>query len=426
MGMSNEVKVGAFTVCGMVLLALMLLGLSGATIFGPRQYTLYTTFPEVIGLNPAAEVRFAGVLAGKVERVETEGMHVLVTMSVNDEIRIPHASKITVSSSGFLGEKYINILPAKDTGIYLDDGDRVAGTPEESMETVMARLSVLVEQAHEMLNGINGVINNPDLNTSLVATAVNLKDITSNVRDMTGAFSRMAVRNESEINRMVHSLSMLSVSLSNAAQEVEVMVKDFSGDGEAAANLRATVANIATTSARIDNMAKSLEGVVTNPQTAEDLQAVLHNTRKVTEKADKMMSGLGGGAISPGLEVMYSGQESNWRANFDVTVSPSEKSLFKIGVNDIGEGNRFNLQAGQRMGALTARAGIIDGEVGLGLDADAGKYWRFSVDAYDLNNIRLRPRASVRVAKSTYLFGQVDDVNDGDRRATYVGVRQEF
>ena len=243
---------------------------------------------------------------------------------------------------------------------------------------------------------------------------------------MTGAFSRMAVRNEGEINRMVHSLSMLSVSLSNAAQEVAVMVKDFSGDGEAAANLRATVANIATTSARIDNMAKSLEGVVTNPQTAEDLQAVLHNTRKVTEKADKMMSGLGGGAISPGLEVMYSGQESNWRANFDVTVSPSEKSLFKIGVNDIGEGNRFNLQAGQRMGALTARAGIIDGEVGLGLDADAGKYWRFSVDAYDLNNIRLRPRASVRVAKSTYLFGQVDDVNDGDRRATYVGVRQEF
>ena len=78
------------------------------------------------------------------------------------------------------------------------------------------------------------------------------------------------------------------------------------------------------------------------------------------------------------------------------------------------------------MGALTARAGIIDGEVGLGLDADAGKYWRFSLDAYDLNNIRLRPRASVRVAKSTYLFGQVDDVNDDDRRATYVGVRQEF
>ena len=52
--MSNEVKVGAFTVCGMVLLALMLLGLSGAAIFGPSQYTLYTTFPEVIGLNPAA------------------------------------------------------------------------------------------------------------------------------------------------------------------------------------------------------------------------------------------------------------------------------------------------------------------------------------------------------------------------------------
>lgn len=424
--MSNEVKVGAFTVCGLALLAAMLIGLSGVTLFSPSQYTLYVTFPEVVGLNPAAEVRFAGVLAGKVNSVETEGMHVLVTMSVNHDIRIPHASKITVSSSGFLGEKYINILPARDTGVYLDPDDRVAGSPEESMETVMAKLSVLIEQAHEMLNGINSVVNNPDMNASLVATAINLKDITGNVREMTGTFSRMAAHNESEINRMVHGLSMLSVSLASAAQEVEAMVKDFSGDGEAAANLRATVANIATTSARIDNMAKSLEGVVTDPQTAEDLRAVLHNTRQVTEKADKMMSGLGGGAITPGLEVMYSGQESNWRANFDVTANLSDKNLFKIGVNDIGEGNRFNLQAGRKMGALTARAGIIDGEIGLGLDADAGKYWRFSLDAYDLNNIRLRPRASVRVGKSTYIFGQVDDVNDGDRRATYAGVRQEF
>ena len=423
--MSNEVKVGTFTVIGLALLAAMLIGLSGVKLFGPRHYTLYATFPEVIGLNPSAEVRFAGVPAGKVLNVETEGMHVLVTMSVNDDIRIPHASKITVSASGFLGEKYVNILPARDTGMYLEEGDRVAGTPEENMDAMLAKMSVLIEQAHDMMNGINSVVNNPELNSSLVSAAVNLKDITGNVRDMTGAFSRMAVHNEGEINRMVRELSVMSVSLAGAAQEVEGLVKGFSGDGEAAANLRATVANIASTSARIDNMAKSLEGVVTDPQTAEDLKAVLHNTRGVTEKADKMMSGLGGG-ITPGVEVMYSGQESNWRANFDVTANLSDKNLFKIGVNDIGEGNRFNLQAGQKMGALTARAGIIDGEVGLGLDADAGKYFRFSLDAYDLNNIRLRPRASVRFGKGTYLFGQVDDINDGDRRATYVGVRQEF
>lgn len=423
--MSNEVKVGAFTVIGLVLLAVMLVGVSGVSFFGPRQYTLYTTFPEVVGLNPSAEVRFAGVPAGKVLSVEAEAMHVLVTMSVNSDIRIPHASKVTVSSSGFLGEKYVNILPAKDTGVYLEDGDRVSGTPEESMETMMAKMSVLMDQAHELMTNINTLVNNPEMNAAFVATAINLKDITGNVRDMTGAFARMSLQNENEVNRMVQSLSVMSASLAGTAQEVEGLVKGFSGDGEAAANLRATVANIASVSARIDNMAKSLEGVVTDPQTTEDLKAVLHNTRGVTEKANKMMNGLGG-AITPGVDVMYSGQESNWRANLDVTVSPSEKSLFKIGVNDIGEGNYFNLQAGQRMGALTARAGIIDGEVGIGLDADAGKYWRFSLDAYDLNNVRLRPRASVRVGKSTYLFGQVDDVNDGDKRATYMGLRQEF
>ncbi len=424
--MSNEVKVGAFTVCGLALLAVILVGLSGITFFGRSQYQLYATFPEVVGLNPAAEVRFAGVPAGKVRSVETEGMHVLVTMSVDDDIRVPHGSKITVAASGFLGEKYINILPARDTGVYLNDGDRVGGTPEESMDTMMAKMSTLVERAQDMLSGINSVINNPELNSSIVATAVNMKDITANVRDMTGSFSRMALKNEDEINQMVKGLSLISVSLAGAAQEVEAMVQDFSGDGATAASLRVTVANIASTSARIDNMAKSLEGVVTDPQTAEDLKAVLHNTRKVTEKADKMMSGLGGGAVTPGVELMYSGKDSNWRANLDVTVTPSEKNLLRIGVNDIGEGNYFNLQAGRKMGAWTARAGIIDGEVGLGVDADAGDRWRFSLDAYGLNDVQLRPRASYRFAKSTYVFGQIDNVNHGEKRSTYVGLRQEF
>ena len=63
--MSNEVKVGAFTVIGLALLAAMLIGLSGVKLFGPSHYTLYATFPEVIGLNPSAEVRFAGVPAGR-------------------------------------------------------------------------------------------------------------------------------------------------------------------------------------------------------------------------------------------------------------------------------------------------------------------------------------------------------------------------
>ena len=424
--MTNEVKVGAFTVCGLALLAFMLVMLSGITFFGGGHYTLYATFPEVVGLNPSAEVRFAGVPAGKVNAVEAEGTHVLVTMSVDKDIRVPHASVITVSSSGFLGEKYINILPAKDAGVYLANGDRVAGTPEENMENVMARMSILVEQAHEMLNSINGVLNDPQLKTSLVSTAANVKEITGNMRELTGTFSRMALTNEAEVNRMVQNLSVISASLSSASQEIEVMVRDFSGNGESAANLRMAVANLAATSKRIDSMASSLEGVVTDPQTAEDLRAVLHNARSVSEKADKMLGGLGGDAVTPGLELMYSGKEHEWSANFDVTISPSDKNLFRIGVNDIGEGNRFNLQAGRRMGALTARAGIIDSEVGIGLDADAGKYLKFSLDAYDLNDVRLRPRASVRVGKDTYVFGQVNDANHREKRATYVGVRQEF
>lgn len=425
--MTNETKVGAFTVCGLALLAAILVGLSGIRFFGGGSYKLYATFPQVVGLNPSAEVRFAGVPAGKVDAVEAEGMHVLVKMTVDGDIKVPRGSKITVDASGFLGEKYVNILPARDGGVYFNDGDRVAGTPEQDMNTVMAQMSTLVEKSHEMLDSINSVVNNPELKESLVATAVNMRGITANVREMTGAFARMSTQNEGEIANMVQGLSALSQSLSATAQEVEGMVHGFAGDGETAANLKATVANLQVTSARVAHMAESMEGIVTDPKTAEDLKATLANVRGVSEKANKMLGGLSeGGGVRPGLDLMYSGKESNWRANFDVDLNLAKDKFVRLGVNEIGEGNRFNLQGGKRMGAITARAGVIDSEVGIGLDADAGKSFRFSVDAYDLNDVRLRPRASFRIAKGTWLFGQMNDANRSDKRATYFGLRQEF
>ena len=54
--MSNEAKVGAFTLAGIVLLAGFLFGLSNFHLFGTKNYSLHIGFTEVIGLNPSAEV----------------------------------------------------------------------------------------------------------------------------------------------------------------------------------------------------------------------------------------------------------------------------------------------------------------------------------------------------------------------------------
>ena len=97
-----------------------------------------------------------------------------------------------------------------------------------------------------------------------------------------------------------------------------------------------------------------------------------------------------------------------------------------LGLNDIGDGNRFNAQVGKKSGAFGFRGGIVDSKVGLGLDADAGPNWRFSVDAYDPNHAKVKARVRYKLTDNLYLFSQMNHVNDSKKRATYFGIRHNF
>ena len=424
--MSNEAKVGTFTIFGLVLLGISLFFLSGIHIGDNQEYTIYAAFDQVIGLNSSAKVRLAGVQVGKVVGIENDDKKVKVTLKIKKSAQIPRDSVISVASSGILGQKFVSIMPGRDPRNVLEDGDFVNGYGERGMDGAVNEANEIMAEVKSMLKTMNDIVSDPIVKASVLGTSNNIREISENIKIMTETFARVSVQNEQEINSMVSNLNQLTASLMRASQETETMLHDFSGDGATAANLRMTVANIAATSQRIDNMAKSLEGVVTNPQTAEDLQVTLHNVRQVSEKADRMLGTLQGTNVKSGLDVMYSGGRSKWMTNFDLTISPSDKSLLLLGVDDIGETNKFNAQVGMRGGAFTGRAGIVDSKMGIGIDADAGKYLRFSADAYDLNRTALKLRARLKVAKDTYIIGQMNDVTRRENRATYVGLRQEF
>ncbi len=416
--MSNEAKVGAFTICGIALIVAVLIGINDFKIFSAESYKLYISFSQVTGLNPGAQVKFAGVDAGTVKTVEADGMAALVSVEVKPDIHIPRGSRITIAQDGLLAEKFIGVTPSADNGDYYQDGDYIKGTDEKSMDSMMAQVNDTLGQVHQLLTSMNNVFGSKETQKSMIESAMNLQKLT-------GALAEMAQGNKAEVSAMAHNLNLMSQNLAGTTAEVNALVAGFSGDGETARNLRIAVANLTETSARIDNMAKSIESVATDPTVANDIKETLHNTKEVTYKANKMLGGLSGGHFEAGIDTMYSGMDSNWAMNADMRLYPTNDKFLLFGVDDIGEENDVNLQVGKTGGALTARAGIVDSEVGMGLDADAGPL-RFTVEAYDLNDAHLKGRVRYRVKDDTYLFSQINDMTNRDHRATYFGIRQEF
>ncbi|MBR3051353.1 MAG: MCE family protein, partial [Selenomonadaceae bacterium] len=120
--MSVEAKVGAFTVGGLMLLGGAAAGLGDFHIGGSDDYTLYAGFKQVVGLQQQSDVRLSGVLVGKVTQITTEGTGVTVTMAINEDAKIPKQSKVMITSSCVMGEKFINFQPKVDNGEYLQNG----------------------------------------------------------------------------------------------------------------------------------------------------------------------------------------------------------------------------------------------------------------------------------------------------------------
>ncbi|MBQ9364614.1 MAG: MCE family protein [Schwartzia sp.] len=416
--MSNEAKVGAFTFLGVALILGIIIGINDFHFFGADEYRLNISFTEATGLNPGAKLKFAGVDAGTVETVENDGMAALVRVKVRGDVSIPRGSRIKISQDGLLTEKFIGIMPIADNGDYYADGDYIRGVDEKSMDSIMAQVDRTIGEVHELLISMNDVLGNRDMQKAVIQSSLNIEKLTRTM-------ANLAQSNQDEITQMVHHMNMMSRNLMNTTAGVNALVQGFTGDGAVAADLKATIANINAASKRIDHMASSLEAVVTDPQTAEDLRETLHNVREVSAKANDMLGGLSGAHLSGGIDTMYSGMDSHWAVNADLRFYPSADKFLLVGVNDIGEENDFNFQLGKKAGALTARAGVVDSEVGLGVDADAGNF-RFTVEAYDINDVALKGRVRYRLKGDTYLFGQVNDMTNRHHRSTYFGLRQEF
>src|SRR4051794_29947837 len=125
----SELKIGVMAVAALVLTALLVIAVGGASGFAWQRYTLKTSFADVQGLKSGAIVRIAGVEVGKVTSVKLAGAGVQVGLSLKEEnrSRVTTDSRASIGSLSLLGEPLIDVSPAT-TGTPLKDGDSIQST----------------------------------------------------------------------------------------------------------------------------------------------------------------------------------------------------------------------------------------------------------------------------------------------------------
>ena len=428
--MSTEAKVGLFTISGLLLLFIAVLHLSGYNPARDNDYTVYVGFNKVTGLAPQAEVLYAGVHAGRVESVRPDGRGVEVTIAVDPSIKIPRDAAVTIGSSGVMGDKYISILPEKSISPeYLENGDFIVGQDEQGIDTVIEQAGKTLESVQQLLASVNDIVGNPKLKDSMLKSAVNVRDITANIRDMTAAISRIVVRNEDQADAMMANLVSATASMNQAMDTISRMADDVSDDGATAANLKLAIVNLRKTSEDISASASAIRDVVTDPEKQKQIDHIISNAEDITKRGRKVMDKIGKVSdidVKANIDVLYSGSEHDWTTNAALDLYKSPHRYITLGVDDIGGRNSTVATVGRIKRHFGARAGIIDNKPGFGVDMFGGKRFKFSADASDFDDMELRLLTVYNIADDTAIMAQWNNVNHSDDRAAYFGIRQSF
>lgn len=275
-----QVRIGAFILAGLLVFFAIIYLLGAQARYFERKYDLAAEFTEVGGLIEGATVRLAGVQIGRVTAVtlpEQPGGKVRVTLTIARRYaeRIRRDSEARIATQGLLGDKIVEITLGSAAAPPLQPGETLVSTePFEMQQMVKA--------------GVETMQTVKELAAGLKATAARVDRIAKEVETGKGLVHALVYDEPESLNRLNAILGRTQQLLARAEQRdsaVGVLLSPESG--KSARALLTAMDALGRGAEKADGRDSLFTALLYDPQykaVADDLRAVAHNFRDVSER----------------------------------------------------------------------------------------------------------------------------------------------
>jgi ABC-type transporter Mla subunit MlaD len=238
------------------------------------------------------------------------------------------------------------------TSDQLSKGIAEAELPE-TLQEASRRVRSVMEKVDDIAARFDDMANDPEMGDLLRTGVRNLRDATESIRQ---------------------AGEQIRTATANANSAVE-SIKEASQDAPAiTGNIRDASQNLRDASVDVKEMshdAKSKVGEITG------------RAAKAAEVIKELPT------IGTGVDfgTQYLTRNGRWWIDTNLDFKAKDR-LLRVGVADLGETNRFNLQAGQSLGPGRLRYGVVQSEVGAGYDWPLTPWLTVSAEVFDPNDLR--------------------------------------
>jgi phospholipid/cholesterol/gamma-HCH transport system substrate-binding protein len=252
---------------------------------------------------------------------------------------------------------------------------------------------------------------------NLESASVGGREIVARFQKTTGRLDTTAAMLQQTVGENRAKLGQTLTSVNDTMDALKGLVEQLTtvvADPKVKGGLRGTVANIEQATSNLAKMSSSLQQLSADPKLNEDLRATVSGTRATVDQMQillqrvnhllgvghKSAAGAREKVESTNVTVDLAEQTRPGRARLDLNayIPAGGGRFYRLGLNDLTETNKLNLQLGRPFLGNSLRYGLYSSRLGMGLDIGAPSHPHFSADLYSLADpqLDLRARAQIR------------------------------
>lgn len=468
--MQAAVKVGLFTLLGLVVLFFLILRSEDIELFGPKGTTLEATFPSVAGLDDKAPVRIAGVRVGRVDGIGLDGQQAVVRIKLEQPVALPQGTQATIRNTGLLGDKYVELVLGPENAPPLPDGVRLRGTTPPGFDEAMAKLN----QVADAIQGVTGQLGGgPNGEQRIAVILDNVAVLSADLRELVAA-NREAiggtVRNfEAMSATLARELPRLADQLQQVLGQVDAVIAENRGDlrgslqnvEQLTTKLQTSADNLNQITGRLARGEGSIGKLLTDDEAHDELVATLDSVQSGVATLSQSFGKITRMRLDLGLEGAYLEGPQESRTAFSLQLDPQNEArdrFYRVELVDDPRGRTrtktetttvirddgsrettttertttedkllLSAQFGFRLGAAQARLGLIESTGGGAIDYGFFEdRLRLSLEAFDFgreNDLdpHLRLLGRYQLHPNLYVVGGYDDPLVSERESLFLG-----
>ncbi len=304
------------------------LPLPGTQGKGPGSFVVQAQMPDVNNLQQNSRVRVADVTVGNVTKIERQGWHALVTMSLNGDVELPANASAKLGQTSLLGSQHIELAPPTDAPPQgkLHDGSLIPLADSGLYPTTEQTLAAL----SMVLNG-GGIGKLGDI-TEAFSTAFRGRE--KDLRSLIGQLDRFTEYLDDQSDDIIAATESLNRLASQFAEQQPVIDRALETIPDALAVLNEQREELVDAADKLGNFGALLTDTVNKSK--EDLVKILRDSGPVLESlanaGPSMTRALSGILTFPfpneTIEKWQRGDYANLTAIVDLTLSRIDASIF--------------------------------------------------------------------------------------------------